>query len=124
MMYILVHNVLAMHAQTDACMHRMTPTYPVAILTICHACSGVTCDGTALDHTNAATLASGTEGASEAYSSQIVYTCDAGFTGSLTFTCGDSGFTTSDSCAGRLVDDDDITKCVLHATVYLFARVK
>ena len=60
----------------------------------------VTCDGTSLTHTNAATLASGTEGASEAYGNTIVYTCDAGFTGSLTFTCGDSGFTTGDSCAG------------------------
>jgi hypothetical protein len=66
----------------------------------------VTCDGRALDHTNAATLTSGTEGASEAYGSQIVYTCDSGFSGSLTFTCGDSGFLTSDSCAGRRAVDD------------------
>jgi hypothetical protein len=28
-----------------------------------------------------------------------VYTCDLGFTGSLTFTCGTSGFATADICA-------------------------
>jgi hypothetical protein len=73
------------HECTRLCLRRLT---------------AVTCDGTSLTHTNAATLASGTEGASEAYGSSIVYTCDAGFTGSLTFTCGDAGFASSDVCSG------------------------
>jgi hypothetical protein len=64
----------------------------------------VTCDGTSLTRTNAATLAFGTESASEAYGSTIVYTCDEGFTGSLTFTCGDGGFTSTDVCAGMSCD--------------------
>jgi hypothetical protein len=63
----------------------------------------VTCDGTSLTHTDAAALVAGTEGASEAHGSSIVYACDEGFTGSLTFTCGDDGFTTSDVCTGMLV---------------------
>jgi hypothetical protein len=62
-------------------------------------CVPITCDGSALPHTNAATLVSGSEGVDQAYGSTIVYDCDSGFVGSLTFTCGDSEFTTSDQCS-------------------------
>lgn len=61
------------------------------------ACEPTTCDGSTVVFADA-TLTSGTTATDQAYGSTIVFSCDAGFTTKLvTFTCGTSGFSTTDT---------------------------
>ena len=70
-------------------------------------CVDVTCDGTNILRVDAAKLVSGTEGAAQAVGSTIVYECNSGFVGSLTYTCSDSGtFTTANVCIVNTVTCD------------------
>jgi hypothetical protein len=65
---------------------------------IVYMASHVTCDESLTANTNAARLLSGTAGPNRPIGSEVVYGCDDGFSGSLTFICDFTGFITSDTC--------------------------
>ena len=68
-------------------------------------CGDVTCNGSTVDPADAPALAD-TPGTTMAFGSTLVFTCDPGYTGTMTYTCGASGeFTTaSDACADSAAD--------------------